>query len=1201
MKTDYKSSRGIKGRLLSLLLTAAMMFTMMFTLPPATVYAANANVGTYVEFTNAVADPDVETINITNGFSLEADVTIDRSVMIVSDAVYTVSANTHSLIVGDGGIVSLDGSLSLTGTSTTIQVSSGGALRLPASYTGSVSASGNNSRGILVQPKGVAYINGGSVSADGENAYGILLGWGDGMANLYIDMSNTPSIDEVYYLDYEKTVSFLTSFPEPFSAVLGETKTVTLTGGADFQVHTTYADPPPGTSEHLNAREVEDNIFTVTPNAVGTYSLILFGSTARSNTYIIIPVTVTSGFAGGEGTAGNPFQIANIEQLNLVRKFLGSAHTNKYFVLTADIDLAVPPYNTGEGWEPIGNNVPGTDNMFQGNFNGKGKTISGLFIDRTDNSVGLFGACSDASIQNLGLSGVNITSNDNDAGSLAGHLGEASAVTNCYATGTVRGIYAGGLVGIISQSTITNSYAACSVAGSYAGGLVGGMGGTSSITNSYAAGSVTGTDFSGGLVGYKLEGSTVTASYYNSQTSGKSDNDGKGEPKTSSQLVQKATFSGWDFTEETGDWDISEGISYPYLRALVPASLPAPPAPTGITVRPENLTLTYGGVTATLTPSLVGPAGALMPVITWSSSNTSVATVSDGAVTPVSAGDATITASIAGRTISDTATVQVNKRPLTISGSFTSDNKQYDGTTTASIDINDLTLSGIVGGDTVTLNASAVFEDANVGTGKVVSLTGSTLTGADAANYILDFPGAPITTAEITRATGLQAPTAPPLQSKTSTSVTLTPNAEQEFSKDNGTTWQTSNVFTGLTPSTEYSFISRVKDDVNHEASPASAAMTVTTDASSFSGSGTSGGSGGRSTSSTGRLEIPSSFVSNPNSSKTLTLGNDIASVTIPSDMLDNIPGIVSKKAEINISEGDKESLPDDVKAAIGDRPLIQLTLLLDGKKTDWSNPDAPVTVSIPYSPTAEELANPEGITAYYIDGNGNLTEMAGAKYDPQTKTVVFQITHFSYYAVGYKTATASVVPAPITPSAQTVQFRDVLPSAWYYDAVSFCAAKGITTGTGNGNFSPDATLTRSQFITMLLKAYSIEAIAAPTDNFADAGSTYYTGYLAAAKARGISNGVGDNKFAPEKAITRQEMFTLLYNALKNISQLPQGDSGKTLSEFSDANSVAAWATEAMTVLVKSGTVSGSDGKLDPTGGSTRAQMAQVLYNLLRK
>jgi hypothetical protein len=164
MKTDYKSTRGIKGRLLSLLLTAAMVFTMMFTLPPITVYAVNpayANVGTYAEFTNAVADPVVETINVTNGFSLEGDVTIDRSVTIVSDAVYTVSANTHSLIVGDGGIVWLDGSLSLTGTSTTVQVSSGGTLRLPASYTGTVSASGNNSRGIFVQSQGVAYINGG--------------------------------------------------------------------------------------------------------------------------------------------------------------------------------------------------------------------------------------------------------------------------------------------------------------------------------------------------------------------------------------------------------------------------------------------------------------------------------------------------------------------------------------------------------------------------------------------------------------------------------------------------------------------------------------------------------------------------------------------------------------------------------------------------------------------------------------------------------------------------------------------------------------------------------------------------------------------------------------------------------------------------------------------------------------------------------
>jgi hypothetical protein len=164
---------------------------------------------------------------------------------------------------------------------------------------------------------------------------------------------------------------------------------------------------------------------------------------------------------------------------------------------------------------------------------------------------------------------------------------------------------------------------------------------------------------------------------------------------------------------------------------------------------------------------------------------------------------------------------------------------------------------------------------------------------------------------------------------------------------------------------------------------------------------------------------------------------------------------------------------------------------------------------------------------------------------------------------------------------------------------VSFIAARGITTGTGSGTFSPDLVLTRADFLVMLMKAYGIAPDTNPADNFSDAGSTYYTGYLAAAKRLGISAGVGNNLYAPGKEITRQEMFTLLYNALKALNKLPAADSGKTLENFIDQGDVAIWATEAMTLLVKSGMVSGSDSKLDPTGGSTRAQMAQVLYNLL--
>jgi len=77
--------------------------------------------------------------------------------------------------------------------------------------------------------------------------------------------------------------------------------------------------------------------------------------------------------------------------------------------------------------------------------------------------------------------------------------------------------------------------------------------------------------------------------------------------------------------------------------------------------------------------------------------------------------------------------------------------------------------------------------------------------------------------------------------------------------------------------------------------------------------------------------------------------------------------------------------------------------------------------------------------------------------------------------------------------------------------------------------------------------------------------------------------------------------FTLLYNALKVIGQLPENESGKTLTDFTDAGQISSWAQEAMTLLVRTGTVGGSSGKLNPTDTTTRAEMAQVLYNLLGK
>ena len=173
--------------------------------------------------------------------------------------------------------------------------------------------------------------------------------------------------------------------------------------------------------------------------------------------------------------------------------------------------------------------------------------------------------------------------------------------------------------------------------------------------------------------------------------------------------------------------------------------------------------------------------------------------------------------------------------------------------------------------------------------------------------------------------------------------------------------------------------------------------------------------------------------------------------------------------------------------------------------------------------------------------------------------------------------------------------------NAWYSDAVDFVAARGITSGTGNNKFSPDNKLTRGQLLVMVMTAYGIESAADSNDNFTDAGNTYYTGYLAAAKSLGITDGIGNNLFAPGKEITRQEMFTLLYNTLKQINALPAGTTGKTLTSYSDSSKIESWAKDAMSLFVGIGTVSGSGDQLNPSGTANRAEMAQVLYNLLEK
>ena len=193
-------------------------------------------------------------------------------------------------------------------------------------------------------------------------------------------------------------------------------------------------------------------------------------------------------------------EISNCCQLAAVRNNIGAVN----YELTNNIDCNVAPFNTGEGFEPIG--AIGSFGYHEATFNGSGFNITGLFINRpTTNRVGLFGFTSrnpvnrrGARIQDLGLLNVNITGRD-DTGALIGQ-GGSSLVLNSFATGTVIGKRGtGGLMG--RSEFLTLLHFEGNVSGSRdVGGLIGAS--ARPFGNSFAKGTVFGSLFQvGGLVG----------------------------------------------------------------------------------------------------------------------------------------------------------------------------------------------------------------------------------------------------------------------------------------------------------------------------------------------------------------------------------------------------------------------------------------------------------------------------------------------------------------------------------------------------------------------------------------------------------------------------------------------------------------------------------------------------------------------------
>ncbi|MDR0385467.1 MAG: InlB B-repeat-containing protein [Prevotellaceae bacterium] len=303
---------------------------------------------------------------------------------------------------------------------------------------------------------------------------------------------------------------------------------------------------------------------------------------------------------GGSGSKEDPYRIAQLSDLILVRDHCGGSYTNTHFRLTADITVSAT-------WTPIGNE----NNKFTGYFHGGGHRISGLKIqERKDNYAGLFGY-SEGTIDSLYIGGTTVKGEqyvgglvgrnagsiifchanvDVDAiktdgsafsGGLAGHntgIIRSSSAKGDVQTSSYVSAYSGGLAGYCSgNSEITDCFATGYVEASahgastaYSGGLAGYSGSNATISHCYTAGKPSsmaeqGTTYTGAVIGYNENGK-VADCYFNSDIVGNSISGtgfgpGTAEGKSTAGMKLKDIYTGWDFNDI---WGING--DYPYLR-----------------------------------------------------------------------------------------------------------------------------------------------------------------------------------------------------------------------------------------------------------------------------------------------------------------------------------------------------------------------------------------------------------------------------------------------------------------------------------------------------------------------------------------------------------------------------------------------------------------------------------------------------------
>lgn len=184
-------------------------------------------------------------------------------------------------------------------------------------------------------------------------------------------------------------------------------------------------------------------------------------------------------------------------------------------------------------------------------------------------------------------------------------------------------------------------------------------------------------------------------------------------------------------------------------------------------------------------------------------------------------------------------------------------------------------------------------------------------------------------------------------------------------------------------------------------------------------------------------------------------------------------------------------------------------------------------------------------------------------------------------------------VKVEFTPRVMSNPFTDVRSTDWFYDAVNYVYSEGIMDGTSVYMFSPNNATSRGMLVTILWRLAGQPVVTGTSFSDVSSSSYYYYAVLWASKY-GIVDGLGNNMFGPDQAITREQFAVILYRYAQHCGYSTSANS--TLVGYADSNKISSYALTAMRWACGAGLFEGDErANLNPQGQTTRAAAAKLL------